>query len=153
LKKIVASLSPEEEVVDASNLILGRMASYVAKQALEGKKMVVLNAEQAIISGTKARVVARAKTKLKTRTLGNQEKAPTHPRRPDNYVRRVIRGMLPWKKTHGKEAFHRVMVYIGVPKEYEGKTYNTVSHANASKLRVPFITVAQLAEEIGGIPA
>jgi len=153
LKKLVANLSPEEEVVDASNLILGRMASYVAKQALEGKKMVVLNAEQAIISGTKARVVARAKTKLKTRTLGNQEKAPTHPRRPDNYVRRVIRGMLPWKKPHGKQAFHRVIVYIGVPKEYEGKTYNTVSHANASKLRVPFITVAQLAEEIGGIPA
>jgi len=72
LKKLVASLSPEEEVVDASNLILGRMASYVAKQALEGKKMVVLNAERAIISGTKARVVARAKTKLQTRTLGNQ---------------------------------------------------------------------------------
>src|SRR5437879_6682395 len=71
---MVSSLSPEEEVVDASNLILGRMASYVAKQALEGKKMVVLNAERAIISGTKARVVARAKTKLKTRTLGSQDK-------------------------------------------------------------------------------
>jgi large subunit ribosomal protein L13 len=61
--------------------------------------------------------------------------------------------MLPWKKSHGKDAFHRVVVYVGIPKEYEGKTYNTVSHANASKLRVPFITVAQLAEEIGGIPA
>src|SRR2546422_7875483 len=115
--------------------------------------MCALNAERAILSGTKARIVVRAKTKLKTRTLGNQEKAPTHPRRPGNYVRRVIRGMLPWKKSHGKEAFHRVVVYIGIPKEYEGKTYNTISHANASKLRVPFITVAQLAEEIGGILA
>src|SRR5207245_11084068 len=109
---MVASLSPEEEVVDASNLILGRMASYVAKQALEGKKMVVLNAEQAIISGTKDRVVARAKTKLKKRTLGNQEKATTHPRRPENYVRRVIRGMIPWKQTHGIQAIHVVLVYI-----------------------------------------
>src|SRR5689334_25384047 len=121
------------------------MASYVAKQALEGRKMVVVNAERAIISGTKARVVARAKTKMKNRTLGNQEKAPTHPRRPDNYVRRVIRGMLPWKKPHGKQAFHRVVVYIGVPKEFEGKTYNTIPDANASKLRVPYITVSQLA--------
>ena len=153
MKKLVASLSKEEEIVDASNLILGRMASYVAKQALEGKNMVVLNSERAVISGTKARVVARAKQKLKTRTLGNQEKAPTHPRRPDNYVRRVIRGMLPWKKPHGKQAFHRVMVYIGVPKEFEGKTSKTILDANASRLRVPYITVSQLAEEIGGIPA
>src|SRR5437899_11300668 len=129
---MVASLSPEEEVVDASNLILGRMASYVAKQALEGKKMVVLNAERAIISGTKARGVARAKTKLKTRTLGSQEKAPTHPRRTDNYVRRVIRGMLPGKTTDGNQAVDRLVVYIGIPKEYEGNTFNTASHANAS---------------------
>ncbi|HZY47221.1 MAG TPA: 50S ribosomal protein L13 [Candidatus Bathyarchaeia archaeon] len=153
MKKVVASLSPEEEIVDASNLILGRMASYVAKQALEGKKMIVVNSERAIISGTKARVVARAKTKLKTRTLGSQEKAPTHPRRPDNYVRRVIRGMLPWKKPHGKLAFHRVIVYTGIPKEYEGKTYKTLSDANASRLRVPYVSVAQLSEEIGGIRA
>src|SRR5713101_2126555 len=61
--------APKEEIVDASNLILGRMATYVAKKALEGNRMVIVNAERAVISGTKARVVARAKTKLKTRTL------------------------------------------------------------------------------------
>jgi len=96
VKKTVAVAQPEE-IVDASNLILGRMASYVAKKALDGKSMVVINAERAVISGTKERVVARAKLKLKTRTLGNLEKSPTHPRKPDGYVRRVIRGMLPWK--------------------------------------------------------
>jgi len=98
VKKTIVAAEPEE-IVDASNLILGRMASYVAKQALDGKSMVVINAERAVISGTKERVVARAKQKLKTRTLGNLEKSPTHPRKPDGYVRRVIRGMLPWKKT------------------------------------------------------
>src|SRR5437867_9653064 len=106
------SLPQSEEIVDASNLILGRMASYVAKKALEGNRIVVLNAERAVISGTKERVVARAKQKLKTRTLGNLEKSPTHPRKPDGYVRRVIRGMLPWKKPSGKQAFHRVKVFF-----------------------------------------
>lgn len=139
-----------EEIVDASNLILGRMATYVAKKALEGNRVTVLNAERAIISGTKARVVARAKQKLKTRTLGNLDKGPTHPRKPDGYVRRVIRGMLPWKKTSGKEAFHRVHVYIGTPDEYKDKPMTSVPDANASKLRVPYITVAKLSEEIGG---
>src|SRR5439155_422411 len=86
VKKTLAVAQPEE-IVDASNLILGRMASYVAKKALDGKSMVVINAERAVISGTKERVVARAKLKLKTRTLGNLEKSPTHPRKPDGYVR------------------------------------------------------------------
>ena len=142
-----------EEIVDASNLILGRMASYVAKQALDGNRIVVLNAERAIISGTKERVVARAKQKLKTRTLGNLEKSPTHPRRPDTYVRRVIRGMLPWKKSGGKEAFRRVKVYVGTPSEYDEKPSVKVRGADASKLRVPYISVAQLSQEIGGYQA
>src|SRR5881296_2707793 len=129
------SLPQSEEIVDASNLILGRMASYVAKKALEGNRIDVLNAERAVISGTKERVVARAKQKLKTRTLGNLEKSPTHPRKPDGYVRRVIRGMLPWKKTGGKDAFHRVKVYIGTPSEYLDRPATTVADANASRLR------------------
>src|SRR2546428_13710680 len=112
MKKIVAVSEPEE-IVDASNLILGRMASYVAKKALDGKSMVVINAERAVISGTKERVVARAKLKLKTRTLGNLEKSPTHPRKPDGYVRRVIRGKLPWQKPGGKDAFHRAKADTG----------------------------------------
>src|SRR6059036_2267332 len=149
MKKIVAAAEPEE-IVDASNLILGRMASYVAKKALNGKSMVVINAERAVISGTKARVVARAKVKLKTRTLGNLEKSPTHPRKPDGYVRRVIRGMLPWKKVGGKDAFHRVKVYIGTPIEYQDRPGKTIEGAESSKLRVPYITVARLSEEIGG---
>ena len=139
-----------EEIVDATNLILGRMASYVAKKALNGNRMIVVNAEHAVISGTKERVVARAKLKLKTRTLGNLEKSPTHPRKPDGYVRRVIRGMLPWKKTSGKEAFHRVRVYIGIPDEYKDRPGTKIPDADASKLRVPYITVARLSEEIGG---
>jgi large subunit ribosomal protein L13 len=151
VKKPVAVAEPEE-IVDASNLILGRMASYVAKNALDGKRMVVVNAERAVISGTKARVVARAKQKLKTRTLGNLEKGPTHPRKPDHYVRRVIRGMLPWKKSGGKEAFHRVKVYIGTPSEYLDRPATRVADADAARLSVPYITVAQLSGEIGGYP-
>jgi len=151
VKKTLAVAQPEE-IVDASNLILGRMASYVAKKALDGKSMVVINAERAVISGTKERVVARAKLKLKTRTLGNLEKSPTHPRKPDGYVRRVIRGMLPWKKTGGKDAFHRVKVYIGTPSEYQDRPATRVADADASRLRVPYITIAQLSGEIGGYP-
>ena len=153
MRKTTAPVPEQEEIVDATNLILGRMATYVAKQALKGKRVVVLNAERAVISGTKGRVVARAKQKLQTRTLASQEKAPTHPRRPDTYVRRVIRGMLPWKKPRGKEAFHRVRVFIGTPPDYQGKPTVRIGDADASRLRVPYISVHQLSEEIGGVRA
>jgi large subunit ribosomal protein L13 len=151
LRRKIVAVPESEEVVDATNLILGRMATQVARMALDGKRVVVLNAERAVISGTKARVVARAKSKLKTRTLASQHKAPTHPRRPDTYVRRVVRGMLPWKKARGKEAFRRVRVFIGTPSEYQGKSALRIEDADASKLRVPYVTVQQLAEEIGGV--
>ena len=153
MKTPIATMQEPEEIIDASNLILGRMATYAAKRALEGKRVVILNAERAVISGTKARVVARAKLKLKTRTLANQAKAPTHPRRPDNYVRRVVRGMLPWKKSRGKDAFRRVRVYMGMPPDYQGKPVVKLDDASASRLRVPYVSVAQVAQEIGGMGA
>ena len=153
MKALTVDASQPEEIIDASNLILGRMATYAAKRALEGKRVVIVNAERAVISGTKARVIGRVKLKLKTRTLTNQEKAPTHPRRPDNYVRRVVRGMLPWKKSKGKDAFRRVHVFIGTPADYAGKPMVNMSDASASRLRVPYVSIQQVAEEIGGVRA
>src|SRR5437773_11874616 len=128
------------------------MTSYIAKKSLDGKSMVVINAERAVISGTKERVVARAKLKLKTRPLGNLEKSPTHPRKPDGYARRVIRGMLPWKKPGGKDARHRLKVYIGTSSAYQDRPATRVADADASRLKVPDMTIAQLSGEIGGYP-
>lgn len=137
-------------MIDASNLILGRLASFAAKRALQGEEVVVFNAENAIISGTKANIVEEAKRRLRTRTLASQYKAPTHPRRPDTYVRRVIRGMLPRRKPKGTTAFKRIRVYIGVPDEYRDKPSVRIPGAEASSLRCPRITVGELSEEIGG---
>ncbi len=136
--------------MDAKNQILGRFASYAAKQALSGDRVIVLNAEKAVISGRRKNIVEEAKRRLRTRTLANQTTAPTHPRRPDLYLRRVIRGMLPWKKAKGKAAFHRVLVFIGVPEEYANKTAAKVPGAEASKLTSPYLTLEDLAEEIWG---
>ena len=143
-------MSKQPVIIDASNLILGRLASFAAKRALQGEEVVVFNAENAVISGTKANIVEEAMRRLKTRTLAAQYKAPTHPRRPDTYVRRVIRGMLPRKKPKGRTALKRVRVYIGIPDEYRDKSAVKIPGADASKLRHAYITVGELSEEIGG---
>jgi len=144
-------MSKEPLVIDASNQILGRLASFAAKRAIKGDSVIVLNAEKAVVSGKRHSIVVEAKRKLQTRTLGTQAHAPVHQRRADLYVRRVVRGMLPWKKAKGKAAFHRVQVFVGIPEEFSGKASMKVPGADASKLRSAYITVGDLSQEIGGL--
>jgi large subunit ribosomal protein L13 len=146
----MSAMSKEPVLLDANNQILGRLASYAAKHALSGDDIIVLNAEKAVISGRRKNIVEEAKRRLKTRTLANQTTAPVHQRRPDLYFRRVVRGMLPWKKAKGKAAFHRVTVFMGVPEEYSSRQAVKVPGADASKLGSPYVTLADLASEIGG---
>jgi len=134
-------------IIDAKGLILGRMASNIAKRLLEGETVVILNAEKAAISGKKQHIVTDAKTFLE---VGHPRKGPYHPRRPDKIVSRTIRGMLPRRKPKGIQAFKRLRVYLGVPVEFEGKNIQTIVQASTGKLKSPYITVGELAKEIGG---
>jgi large subunit ribosomal protein L13 len=143
-------MSKEPLVIDAKNQILGRLASFAAKRAIRGDTIIVLNAEKAVISGRRKNIVEEAKRRLRTRTLGTQIHAPVHQRRPDLYLRRVVRGMLPWKSAKGRAAFHRVLVFMGVPEEYSKKNTVRVPGADASKLPSPYVTLEDLATEIGG---
>jgi ribosomal protein L13 len=58
--------------------------------------------------------------------------------------------MLPWEKAKGKAAFHRIFVFVGTPEEYSKKSVMKIPGADASKLTTAYITLADLAEEIGG---
>ncbi len=136
-------------IIDAKGLILGRMSSIVAKRLLQGESVVVLNAEKAAISGKRLQIVQEAKAFLE---VGHPKKGPYHPRRPDRIVRRTVRGMLPWKKPKGRQAYKRLKVYLGAPKEFDGKETQTILDASAEKLKSPYITVGELAKEIGWSP-
>jgi large subunit ribosomal protein L13 len=142
--------SEERIYLDAAGSICGRLASYAAKEAMRGREVIIVNAEEAVISGTKARAVARLREKLRTRTLASQERAPRHPRRPDTYLRRMIRSMLPRKEPKGLEAYKRVKVYMGIPQGLSGMGLLALKEASASKLRCPSVTLKELMREIGG---
>lgn len=137
----------QRTVIDASGTILGRLASYAAKQTLIGNEIVIVNAEKAVISGKKRRIVNDFKQRLGTRTLGSQKKAPKHPRRPDTYIRRVIRGMLPWKQARGRNAYRRLKVYISTPEDLEQAPITYVP--NAQKNLRPAMTVGELLTTFG----
>lgn len=118
---------------------------------MEGQEVIILNISKAVISGDKKSIIAETKIKLKTRTLASQDKGPTHPRRPETYAKRALRGMLPYKKSKGKKAYKRVKIYPDVPEEYSDKQYQKISTANASKLKCNYILLEELSKEIGGL--
>ncbi|RLG98990.1 50S ribosomal protein L13 [Candidatus Bathyarchaeota archaeon] len=139
----------DEVVIDASGAILGRLASIVAKRLLSGERIVIVNAEKAVLSGKRLSLLREMKEFLQ---VGHPGKGPHHPRRPDRILRRTIRGMLPRRKPKGVEAYRRLKVYLGVPKEYEGAELEVISEAKVDKLRCPYVTLGELAKGIGWNP-
>lgn len=136
-------------IIDVENLILGRMASYVAKKALLGEKIDVVNCEKAIITGNKENVFKRYK-KIAT-DLGTQFKGPFISRLPDRFVRRVIRGMLPYHQGKGKEAFKRVMCYISIPSEFRDKKLEKIKEADISRIKsLKYMTVGDVCKFLRG---
>jgi large subunit ribosomal protein L13 len=137
-------------VYDAKDKVLGRLASTVAKELLNGKSVAVINAEKAFISGNKLSIVKRYKVRLGLQEKENPEHSPHWPRRPDMLVRRIIRGMLPYhKKPSGKAAFRRLRVYIGVPEELHGKKAIEVDTKGPKSMYVGYVYMDDLSKLLG----
>lgn len=136
-------------VVDADGLILGRMASVVAKRLLNGEKITIVNSEKSIISGKRKSILLEAKRFLE---VGHPRKGPFHPRLPDRIVRRTVRGMLPWRHPKGKQAYRRLQVFIGIPEKLGVTETETIKGAKVTKLTCAYTTVGKIAKEIGWNP-
>jgi large subunit ribosomal protein L13 len=136
-------------IIDADGLILGRMATYVAKRLLNGEEILIVNAEKAVLSGKKRSKTADAKEFL---AVGSPGRGPFHYRRPDRIVRKTVRGMLPIKRPKGKQAYKRLKVYLGVPDDLKDQKAETLLNAQAKKLTCPYITVGEFSKEIGWNP-
>lgn len=140
-------MSEGAAIIDAKGLILGRMASIVAKRLLNGERIIIVNAGGAVISGERLGIIRRAHEYIR---IGHPGKGPLHPRRPDKIVKRAIRGMLPYKRARGREALRRLRVYIGVPEELKGRSMETIPEADSQRLRGRYVTVYELSQAIKG---
>lgn len=134
-------------VIDADGLILGRMASIVAKRLLDGERIDIVNAERAIVSGRLLQIIKERKKFLVVGRSGR--KGPIHYRKPNAIVRRTIRGMLPHRKTRGIEAFGRLKVHISVPEALESAEAESLPKAHVERLRGRYMTVGEIAKNIG----
>jgi large subunit ribosomal protein L13 len=134
-------------VINANNLILGRISAKVAKLALLGESIKIVNCEKTVITGDKKSIIKAYKRRM---TMGIHTKGPFLPRMPDRFVKRTIRGMLPYKNPRGAEALKRIICYAGVPEEFAKEKQITYEEFNVSKIPyLKFITVKDLCKVLG----
>ena len=132
-----------EIIVDAENSVVGRLASFVAKKALQGNNLVVVNSEKARIIGKKKVILGRY---IQKRQLGKGvQKGPNLPSKSDMILRRMIRGMLPWDKAKGRDAYKKVYCFKGVPDKYKNKEKIKFE----SKEALNFITIQDISKALG----
>ncbi|GBC70818.1 50S ribosomal protein L13 [Candidatus Calditenuaceae archaeon HR02] len=144
-------------VVDGSGHRLGRLASKVAKMLLSGRRVVVVNAERVLVTGTKEAILERY-LKLIGRTWYSSIEEPQvwYPRRPERILWYTIARMLPRKKQKGREALSRLRVYSGVPEGLEKTSFTRFEDAlhrsgiSRSGRVVRTLTLAELSELLKG---
>jgi len=146
----------EYQLIDASEQILGRFCSQIAKKTLLGENIVIINAKDAIISGNQSDIHKKYLAKLNISTATNPRRGPFWPRRPDTFMRNVIKKMLPRKKRRGKEALRRVHVYISdVPERFKHRYQKLIPSkiSDSDKTRLSYfnkyITLDNLCTRIG----
>ena len=131
-------------VIDAKDQILGRLCTNVAKRLLNGEEITIVNAESVRISGSRSQLLEHYKQR---RARGKNFSGPKYPRSPDMILKRSVRGMLDYRKTSGREAYKRLKVYVGVPKELKDITMES---PESSRKPVPkSVYLGEIARELG----
>lgn len=134
-------------IIDASGMILGRLASLTATKLLAGEEIHIVNAEKAIISGQRVSIY-REYTEM--RNKGSTEKGPYFPKRPERILKRTVRGMLPHKTKRGRDAMSRLRVYVGVPREFEGTKLERPAEASMKRLgTAKYVELGELSRRFG----
>ena len=135
-------------IIDATDLVAGRLASSIAKKALLGETIDVINCENLVLTGNKKNIFEKYKQRV---DRGTPRKGPFIPRTPDRLFRRMIRGMLPYKQPKGSDAFKRVMCHVGVPQKFKDQKIETLNDIHVSKLdSLKFIYLKEVVKFLRG---
>ena len=138
--------------IDCRGHLLGRLASVIAKELLNGQRIVAVRCEEANIAGSFYRNKLRYLAFLNKRCNINPRRGPFHLRAPSRILWRTIRGMLPHKTARGAAALKRLKVFEGVPPPYD-KLKRVVVPEALRVLRLKphrkFTVLGRLSQEMG----
>jgi len=106
-------------VVDCAGHMLGRVASILAKEIMNGQKVVCVRTEELCISGSLFRHKLIYGKFLIHRGNTKPSRGPHHYRSPSRILWRTLRGMMNHFKARGQAAMERLKVFEGCPHPYD----------------------------------
>ncbi|XP_078178738.1 large ribosomal subunit protein uL13w-like [Carex rostrata] len=139
-------------VVDARHHMLGRLSSIIAKELLNGQRVVVVRCEELALSGGLVRQKMKYLRFLRKRMNTKPSHGPIHFRAPSKILWRTIRGMIPHKTKRGAAALARLTAYEGVPPPYDKIQRKVVPDALKVLRLQPghrYCLLGQLSKEVG----
>lgn len=117
-------------VLDGKDHILGRLAAVVAKQLLNGQRVVIVRAEKIVLTGQIERHLRSWALYKKKNSVTNPSRGgPWHYKSPAKYLWKVIRGMIPHKTARGAAAMGRLKVFEGCPHPYSVQKKVVITNA------------------------
>ena len=134
-------------IIDGRNAVLGRLGSVVAQRIMDGEEIVVVNAESILVTGERDMVFADYKARV-DRGDTTKRKGPFYPRRADLLFKRSVRGMIPWTTTSGREAYRRLHVFVGTPKQFADAETEKVEGAT-KKINGKYTTLGAISKFLG----
>ncbi|KAB5589999.1 DNA mismatch repair protein msh-2 [Ceratobasidium theobromae] len=152
----MSTFSSTPIVIDGKGHLLGRLASIICKEILNGQKIVVVRCEEINISGSFFRNKAspnRTAPKLHPlNPINTAASGPFHFRAPSRVLFKAVRGMLPHKTARGAAAITRLKLFEGCPPPYDRKKKMVVPEALRVLRLKPgrkYCTVKRLSHEVG----
>merc|ERR1712194_35558 len=118
----------KEILVDCRGHLLGRIASTLAKELLNGQNVVCVRTEDINISGSLYRNKLKYAEFKRKRMNSNPKHGPLHFRAPSKILWRTMRGMVPHKTARGAAALDRLKTFEGIPHPYDRKKCMVVPH-------------------------
>lgn len=135
-------MTEKQIIVDATDAPAGRVASFAAKNSLLGNKIIIVNCDKAVVTG-KRRSVINEFAEARTRG-GSSLRGPNYPKHPFKLLKRMVRGMLPYKQERGRTALKNVICFNNTPKEFESAKKVTL----VRELRTKAIALDDLSREM-----
>eukprot|EP00808_Paulinella_micropora_P022232 g19982.t1 len=106
-------------LLDLKDHLVGRVASIIAKELMNGQKIVCVRCEELCISGSLYRNKLKWGYYRQKRDNRKPSRGPFHQRAPSKMLFKAVRGMIPHKTARGQASLERLKVFEGVPHPFD----------------------------------
>lgn len=136
-------------IVNAEGMVAGRLASKVAKKAINGETITIINAEKAVIVGSQTAVMAKFQQRVDAAVKSNPHYGPKYSRIPSRILRRMIKGMLPNKSRTAERLLKQITVFNTVPVNIDISEAEVIDGIKCNE-KHDYMTIREVALALGG---